>query len=87
MDEPVRIVRGPLAPLTNLGASADDRGMIQPTRLAYSIVLADGMLVTGPDMFPDARGPHSAETPSASRPAAEQPTHQRDGEDSRPSIP
>ena len=57
MLEPIRRIAGPMAPLRR--AESTDWVPGSTNTISYTIHLSNGMLVTSPKMFPDARGQES----------------------------
>jgi hypothetical protein len=57
MLEPIRRIAGPIAPIRR--AESNDWVPGSTNTISYTIHLSNGMLVTSPKMFPDARGQES----------------------------
>jgi hypothetical protein len=57
MLEPIRRIAGPIAPIRK--AATDDWVPGSTNTISYTVHLSNGMLVTNPKMFPDARGHES----------------------------
>jgi hypothetical protein len=57
MLEPIRRIAGPIAPIRR--TESNDWVPGSTNTISYTIHLSNGMLVTSPKMFPDARGQES----------------------------
>jgi hypothetical protein len=57
MLEPIRRIAGPIAPIRR--DESNDWVLGSTNTISYTVHLSNGMLVTSPKMFPDARGQES----------------------------
>jgi hypothetical protein len=74
MLEPIRRIARPMAPLRR--AESPDWVPSPTNTISYTIHLSNGMLVTSPKMFPDARGQEShGSAPIAQDENAGKPLH------------